>query len=275
MIDFKVDKGKCTHCGKCSSDCPVLIIDSKTEFPEIKEGKEQNCLKCQHCLAVCPEGAISIWGKQPGDSIPVGSPIPKSEELENLMQMRRSTRKFTKKEIDKELIHHLVAKASYAPTGKNENAVQFTVVDNKDDMAKLRNLAYDTLKQVFEEGRFPEKYLFLNNFREVWEKKQIDVIFRNAPHFILVSAPHSGTEPHIDCSIALTYFDLLASANGIGTLWDGFAKYVFEDVAPELKKVINIPDDHEIVASMIFGKSAIKYSRSIQNNEPAIKRISL
>ena len=95
-MNFKVNEDKCTHCGLCSSDCPVLIIDNKTEFPTIKEGKEENCLKCQHCLAVCPVGAISIWGKEPENSISAKSVIPQSIELENLMQTRRSIRKFKK-----------------------------------------------------------------------------------------------------------------------------------------------------------------------------------
>ena len=48
MLDLKIDKEKCIKCGLCAQDCPVLIIDGKTEYPEIKEGKELNCLKCQH-----------------------------------------------------------------------------------------------------------------------------------------------------------------------------------------------------------------------------------
>lgn len=273
MIEFKLDREKCVKCKLCVTECPVLIIDGKTEFPEIKEDKEQNCLKCQHCLAICPTGSISIWGKNPEDSILVTSPIPNSLELENLMQTRRSTRKFTKVEVDKDLIHHLISMASYAPTGKNENAVQFTVVDNRDDMSKLRDLAYNRIKQYFEENRLPASFMYLNNFREVWEAKQIDVIFRDAPHLLIVSAPKSGTEPLVDCSIASTYFDLLANSNGLGTLWDGFAKYVFEDVAPELKSDIGVPEDHEIAAVLLFGKPGRKFVRSIQNDNPTIKRI--
>jgi nitroreductase len=165
--------------------------------------------------------------------------------------------------------------AAYAPTGKNENAVQFSVVDNRNDMAKLRDLAYSRIKLYFEENRLPDSFMYLNNFREVWEAKQIDVIFRDAPHLLITSAPKSGTEPELDCSIASTYFDLLAQSNGIGTLWDGFAKYVFEDVAPELKKEIGIPENHEINAVLLFGKPAVKFARSIQNDTPNIKSIKL
>lgn len=275
MIDFKVDKQKCIHCKLCVTECPVLIINGKTEFPEIKDGKQANCLKCQHCLAVCPTGAISIWGKEPENSIPVSLPIPEPAALENLMQTRRSIRKFKDEEVDPNLIHHLISMASYAPTAKNENAVQFTVVDTRKDMTKLRDLAYNRIKQYFEENRLPEKLLYLNNFREVWEAKHIDVIFRDAPHLLITSAPKSGTEPVLDCSIATTYFDLLANSHGIGTLWNGFAKYVFEDLAPELKQEIGIPEDHKICTVLLFGKAAVKFARSIQNDNPTIQRVNI
>lgn len=275
MIDFKIDKNKCINCKLCSSDCPVLIIDRKSEYPTIKEGKEGNCLECQHCLAICPTGALSIWGKDPDNSIAVSSTTPDSIELENLMQTRRSIRKFSSEEVDKELIHRLISVASYAPTARNENDVQFTVVDNREDMVKLRDLAYAQLKIAGAEGRVPKAKLFLNNFQSVWESKKIDVVFRDAPHILITSAPKGGTFPKMDSGIAMTYFDLLASSNGIGTLWDGFAKYIFEDSAPEMKEMIGIPSDHEIAAVLLFGVPAVKYERSIQNDKPNIKSIKL
>ncbi len=275
MIDFKVDQHTCTQCKICVTECPVLIIDGKTAFPEIKDGKAGNCLKCQHCLAVCPEGAISIWGKNPENSISTNSAIPKPVELENLMQIRRSIRRYKNDEVPGDLIQHLISMASYAPTGKNENAVQFTVVDNKQDMARLRELTYTAIKQKNESNALPASYAYMLNFSSIWEAKGIDIIFRDAPHLLITSAPKNGTEPMTDCDIAATYFELLTASHGLGTMWDGFAKYVFVDIAPEIKATIGIPDDHEIGTVQLFGKPAVKFARSIQNDNPEIKRISL
>lgn len=275
MINFEVKEDKCINCGICSAECPVLIINKKTPFPTIKDGKEGNCLKCQHCLAVCPEGAISILGKSPENSIPTSASIPASVDMENLMKIRRSIRRFKQDDVDKELIHHLIEAASYAPTAKNENAVQFTVVDTREQMNKLRDMVYAALKTSFDEGRLPAAYMYLNNFRQVWEAKQIDVIFRDAPHVLILSAPKQGTEPLVDATIATTYFDLLASANGLGTLWDGFAKNAFVEAAPELQTMIGLPEDHEVATIILFGKPGRKFARSIQNDEPAIVSLSL
>ncbi len=272
MINFIVDKSKCIKCKICVSDCPVLIINGKTEYPEIKYNKENNCLKCQHCLAVCPVGAVSIWNKKPENSIIIDNKIPNSSELELIMQTRRSVRKFKSDEIDKNLILYLLSVASYAPTSKNENSVQFSVIYKQKDMFKLREMTYKYIKKVFDENKLPRKYAYLNNFRELWEKKKIDIIFRNAPHLVIAHAPKTSASPKIDCTIAMTYFDLLANYNKIGTLWNGFAQYTFEHVAPELKNKINIPNNNTVVAVLLFGKPAIKFKRSIQN-EPNIKNI--
>jgi len=265
MIDFKVDKEKCTHCGLCSSDCPVLIIDRTTEFPTIKDGKEEVCLKCQHCLAVCPEGAISIWGKNPENSIPAPKNPMGSADLEVLIQTRRSIRRYKKQEVDKELIHRLVSIAAYAPTAKNENAVKMTLIDSSERMARLRTLSYQNIGKAFESKAIPPSKMYLNNYREVWESKGVDVLFRNAPHMLICSAPKDGTLPMHDATIATSYFEILANANGIGTLWDGFAKYVFEDAIFEMKDELGIPENQLVVAVLVFGYPAVNFARSIQN----------
>lgn len=275
MMDFKVDTEKCTQCKTCVQECPVLIINGKSEYPTIKEGKDANCIKCQHCLAVCPTGAVSIWGKLPENSLPLTNELPQTVELENLMKTRRSIRRFKNEEIDATLIHKLVNVALYAPTAQNENSVRLTVVDNRDAMLKLRELAYKHIKLAFEEDRIPESKLFLNNFQKMWYEKNIDIVFRNAPHLVIASAPEKGTLPLIDSSIALTYFDLLANSNGIGTLWDGFAKYLFEDINSAIKTEVGIPEDHVVASVLLFGISAVKFARSIQNDGNNLKTIEL
>ncbi|QZE15981.1 nitroreductase family protein [Halosquirtibacter laminarini] len=275
MMNFTVNQDRCTNCGLCGKDCPVLIIDCKGDFPKIKEGKEKNCLKCQHCMAICHSGAISIFDKQPEDSVSISASIPKSEELENLMQLRRSVRQFKKEEIESDKIHQLLEKASYAPTAKNENGVHFVIAESRTQMDALKELVYKTIQEKSDANLIPERFQYLANFSKVWFAKQIDVIFRNAPHMVIASAPANGTSPSTDCTIALSYFELLANSQGISTLWDGFAHNVLQDVAPELGKVLGVPEGHAVAMVMIFGYSARKYARSIQHDGGNITSLSL
>ncbi|MCY1722991.1 nitroreductase family protein [Prolixibacteraceae bacterium Z1-6] len=275
MIDFKIDKKKCIKCGLCAQECPVLIIDGKTEYPEIKEGKEKQCIKCQHCLAVCPTAALSIWGKNPEDSIPVTDELPTPEDMERLIKTRRSIRKFKKEEINQELIQKLLETAAYAPTGHNKNSVLFSVTDSKEQLNKLRTAVYDGIKRAGDAGTLPETMAFLGDLQRLWDSKQIDVLFRDAPHVLITSAPKNVASPDADCHIALSYFELLANTYRVGTLWNGFIKMVLKDIAPGIGRQIGIPEDHVIGYVLLFGKPAVKFTRSVQSEGLNLNRIEL
>ena len=67
MLQFKVDAERCSQCGLCVQDCPFGAM-AMEEYPVIPD--ENACLRCQHCLAVCPTAAISILGKDPDQKPP-------------------------------------------------------------------------------------------------------------------------------------------------------------------------------------------------------------
>jgi len=72
-LDFRVDEARCSRCGLCASDCLARIISlERTGFPEVPPSQQPGCIDCQHCLAVCPEGALSIRGLDPAASLPLG-----------------------------------------------------------------------------------------------------------------------------------------------------------------------------------------------------------
>ena len=275
MIDFKIDKDRCTQCGLCSKECPMLIINGKSEYPEIKEGKEKACIKCQHCLAVCPTGALSIWGKNPDDSLKVTKEIPVPADLERLMKTRRSIRKFKDEELDLELIKKLLDTAAHAPSGHNKNQVLLSVTETKEELAKVRDLVYDSIKVAKANNQIAPELTMFANFQGIWESKGLDILFRNAPHIIFATAPKKNSNGSADCTISLSYFELLANSMGIGTLWNGMVKQVIEDIAPEIKTKLGIPEDHKIGYIMIFGRPAVKYSRSIQSDGLHLNSIKL
>ncbi|MDR1536535.1 MAG: 4Fe-4S binding protein, partial [Clostridiales bacterium] len=53
---FTVDHGLCVRCDACIQDCPRKIIHRMDGFPGVLPDDEDNCLGCQHCLAICPAG---------------------------------------------------------------------------------------------------------------------------------------------------------------------------------------------------------------------------
>lgn len=273
MIDFKIKQETCIQCGLCAKDCPVSIIEL-APFPKIIEEKENNCIRCQHCLAVCPTGALSIWGIDPKDSFSINGKLPKPEEMTRLIKTRRSIRKYKDENVDKDLINEMLETSLYAPTGENKNAVLFSIIDNKTELAKFRDLLYESIKKHEKEGTIPARYQAFSKLQQIWENKGIDIIFRGAPHMLIASASNKASSAIEDSIIALSYFELLANSNDIGTVWNGMVKLAINMIAPELKDVLGIPKDHIFGYAIVFGKSDIKYSRAIQLKGNHINKIS-
>ena len=61
-----VEKEACIHCGLCIRDCVAACLEFDEEkIPRYLPEGEQRCLACQHCMLVCPKGALSFGGLQP------------------------------------------------------------------------------------------------------------------------------------------------------------------------------------------------------------------
>ena len=58
-------------------------------------------------------------------------------DFKNLVQQRRSHRKFTTEEIDSEDVKMILRAGLMSPTSKGQRAWQFVVVDDKTDLEKL------------------------------------------------------------------------------------------------------------------------------------------
>ncbi len=274
MIGFVVDNTKCTRCGECVKDCPVGIIVMDEEGPTLNVEKADLCLKCQHCLAICPVAAVGVLGKVPADSRPLAGNLPPAEQVETLIRGRRSVRRFAHEPVAGETIRRLLQTAAHAPTGKNNLGVLFTVVEDQATMLQLREATLAGVRRAVLEERLPKGLEFFAGVVKAWDRG-IDVIFREAPHLLMVSAPKTGPSPEADGYIALTTFELMASSLGLGTLWDGFAKWALVDVAPEVGARLGIPESHQLVYTMVFGQPAVQYYRTVQRDEDAkIQRLT-
>lgn len=261
-LNFTVDENKCIHCGKCIEDCnPKIINFNSKKIPTIKADNELHCMRCQHCLAICPVGAISILNKNSENSEKCNN-FPDETQLLNLIQSRRSFRKYRQENLDKVRMQKLKDMLKFAPTGRNCHQLTFSIIDDIDVMEKFRNRTNNKIKKILMSScanaitkKFAKyKNAFLNGN---------DIIFRNAPHMIVVSAPPSESCAEQDGVIALSYFELYAQSMGVGTLWCGLAQACLK-VFPELCEFLEIPDGHRPIYVMLFGPTDLKYERTVQ-----------
>jgi nitroreductase/NAD-dependent dihydropyrimidine dehydrogenase PreA subunit len=273
MLDFIVNEQRCTRCGLCVADCPARIIAMEEGgFPFIAPEKEASCYRCQHCLAVCPTAAVSILGLKPEDSRLLAGNYPDPAQLETLIKGRRSVRRYRDENLDPALLQHLLEVAWHAPTGVNARQVRFTVVDDREKLDRIRAEVMTGLARLVRANALPEGREFFADFVRVWEEKGQDILFRGAPHLLVASAPQTVACPLQDCMIALSYFELFAQANGVGTVWDGLAKWAISELVPETKKTLGIPEDHLLGYCMVFGWPAVQYARTVQHGPAIIHR---
>jgi nitroreductase len=242
-------------------------------IPAIAAESEPTCYRCQHCLAVCPTAAVSILGLSPGESRPLAGNFPDPDKLETLIKGRRSVRRYQKENLEPELLQHLLEVAWHAPTGVNSRQVRFTLIDDREKLARFRDEVMTGLGRLVRENALPERLEFFAKFVRLWEEKGVDTLFRGAPHFLVASARRDLATPLADCLISLSYFELFAQANGVATVWDGLAKWAIDDLLPETRTTLGIPDDHLIGYAMAFGKPAVRYARTVQHGPAIIHRV--
>ena len=60
-------------------------------------------------------------------------------DILEFIKSRRSTRKFTDKEIEAEKLDQILEAGRYAPSGGNSQSTHFLVIQNKDVLAHLQN----------------------------------------------------------------------------------------------------------------------------------------
>lgn len=260
-MNLKIDRDKCIHCGKCISDCMVGAIEfDEDKFPQVAKGGENRCMKCQHCLAICPVGALSILDKSPENSEAIQEYNP--DEILNLIKNRRSYRQYKKENLAPEIMAKLKDMLNWVPTGVNNHNLHFSFIDDIDVMDEFREYTNKKLIEVVSKPIIGGALKKFERYKKALLKGN-DIVFRGAPHMLVVSSPIDAPCKDIDPVIALSYFELYAQSLGVGTVWCGIA-YVVLRFFPELCKQLEIPDTHKVSYVMLFGPADVKYQRSTQ-----------
>ena len=268
---FKVDQEKCIHCKKCIKVCSTVCLYADNEDNiRMKDGVDGifgwgGCYRCQHCMAVCPTGAISIFDRNPEDSVlPDGAAT--SSQLEALMRNRRAIRGYLNKEVPRELIDQMLRVLENVPTGSNRQSIEFSVVYDRKQMDIFRKLVRDEAYRLAEQGIYPgafsKKDFELQASMEPYRNPG-DMFFVNAPHMLIVHSPKGKGTWTIDPILAVSWFELLCAANGLGSIIMTYPVGALSKM-PKIQKMLDIPEDRHFCCLVGFGYPDIKYSRGVQ-----------
>ena len=269
IADFKVNLEKCISCGQCTKVCPGELIsldkNRKSKIKEIKEFGWNGCWKCQHCLAVCPTGAISVLGvkaEECSETVPREKGVP---VLDSLIRSRRSCRRYLDKNVQSEVIERILDTLQNIPNGGNKRLVEYTVIADKEQVKYFRKLVSSKMKKLAAEGIYLEGFDKISYEQmEKWQDRvRPDMFFCSAPHLVIPHAPLGKGCPVQDVQIACTYFDLMCAAEGLGSIMMTFPLDVL-NLIPEVKKLLAIPDNHYIGSIIGFGYPEIIYKRGVK-----------
>ena len=281
LADFHVDSGACIGCGLCVKVCPGGILhlnnNHKCEMEEIDQFGWRGCWRCEHCLAVCPKGAISIFGKRPEHSLPTVDAKQAAPMLEAMMANRHSCRRFLKKDVDPALMDRILQALGNAPNGGNKQQVEFTLVDDRTQMDRFRRLAYVEMDRLAARGIYPRGF-DSPSYRDMkrWEETvRPEMLFCGAPYLLIPHAPLGKGEPAEDTMVAAAWFELLCAANGLGCVMMTFPRDALANM-PEIKALLQIPEEHYIGVTLGFGWPEIRYARGSQRGvePPRIHRLT-
>ena len=255
-----IDKNKCIKCGACVNDCVVkVIVKDHNDMPYMPQDSEKFCINCQHCLAICPSGALNCHGKTP-EMCSTPDELPTPENMLSLLKMRRSIRRYRQESIEPEIMAKLKESLAWSPTGCNDHRLAFHIVENSEDMEFFRENTGKLLRFLIKTGILRIFYPKIKRYLSAILDGE-DVIYRNAPHMIICSAPADAPCADADPWIALSYFDLYLQTFGLGSCWCGFALYALK-YSPKLRARLKLPKNHKVKAVLLFGKPAVNYPRS-------------
>jgi NAD-dependent dihydropyrimidine dehydrogenase PreA subunit/nitroreductase len=264
---FSVDGGTCVKCGACVRDCAFKALKvGDGGMPEM--AAPDKCMRCQHCLAICPVGAVSVDGRAAGDCIDAkGAELPTPRSVINWMSLRRSVRQYRDQDVDPAALDAILSALACSPTGCNAHELTFTCFRTRAAMVRLRKAFIEAVAAPRE--RMLPRWLAVPAIR--MRKGGPDMFFRGAPGLLIVSADPSKPSvatPREDVAIACSNFELLANAHGIATCWCGFLNLVQAEVPWLLDGIAGIPRDHAFNA-ILFGLPAVRYPRGVARSAQA------
>jgi nitroreductase/NAD-dependent dihydropyrimidine dehydrogenase PreA subunit len=293
---ISVNQLTCKKCILCTEVCPNKIL-IKNESNEIvfRTDRVALCFKCGQCMAVCPTKSIKVNGlsyETDFFELPQNGSDDYEKSFYNMIHTRRAIRNFKDKPVPGELLEKIVEAISFAPPGFPPLKIKIIVIQNT---LLIRNALpimikfYDKLVVIMKKPMYryfikketgEKKFktlqehlipLLISRLPELKNGTE-DTITRNAPAMILFLADKNEEDISQDTSVAATYGMLATHSLGLGgSIMDLIPPAINKD--EELKKLFCIPDNHEIVTSLIIGYPKYKYQRGIIRNLKSVKWI--
>ena len=273
----------CNGCFACGQVCPnkvLRLVDGKVNTDPMRAAR---CLQCAACVMVCPKGALALEGLHESGLLTLGAHGFGYDQLLSFLRGRRSVRLFKEAPVPREVLEQVLEAASTAPMGFPPHSTAVLVVDQKAELDRLFEAVRGGYEGMLKAYRNPiaRQVLRLSAGAEAFHSIRTHVAeivadanarFREtgedrytyrAPAVMLFHANRRDVAYRTNAVIVATYAMLAAQALGLGTtLIDLVAPIVNRDAG--LKRHWAIPDENEVVATLILGYPKLRYLRGIR-----------
>ena len=153
-----------------------------------------------------------------------------------LIEKRRSIRKYRDAPVDNDLILKLIRSASLAPSGSNTQPWHFIIVDNDDLKEKIAKVSHNQNWML----SAPVFIICVADIRSRIKDEENISLDENSASFELKQIIR-------DTAISIQQLVLEAVDNGLGTCWVAWYKQ------NELRPILGIPDDKFVVGIVTVG----------------------
>ncbi|MDR2962844.1 MAG: nitroreductase family protein [Bacteroidales bacterium] len=268
----QIDKNRCNSCNKCVRDCTAHAIDIRHYTVS------ELCIFCGHCVAICPQSAITMNGNAIVDLQPQRIT---PQDFRTLCAHTRSCRSFERKPIDPEVLRQLAEITAHAPSASNVRGVELSIVANPDLLKTLntdvssellkmfRLLTLPVIKQVIQVLTSKAQVYKLEKYVEKFTRAQREGkqnISFGAPAVVLFHARHETLGMlETDASIWASYCSLYASSFGLGTCFNGFIAKAFGK-NKSLQTRYGIPKSHKVYIALMLGYPTRGYLHETSRN---------
>jgi nitroreductase len=183
-------------------------------------------------------------------------------EVLKAIKNRRSVRQYKAEKIGDAELQAIMEAAIYAPSAMNQQKWHFTVIQNRDMLARMadminKNLLKSGIEFLAERAKTP-------GFN----------VFHHAPTVVIVTADEKAHFVEVDCGAAVENINLAAESLNIASCVIGLSSFLFaSEKAGEIKKELGIPEGHRFIISIALGYKDIEKPPVPPKNKDVINYI--
>jgi nitroreductase/NAD-dependent dihydropyrimidine dehydrogenase PreA subunit len=285
-MTVSINQELCNNCGICGHVCPRYIPETinkgNNKTTMISTERIGLCMECGHCTAVCPKHAINVESLNEKDFAPVQKVDIYDNQFLSFLKQRRSVRRYKDKPVPHEIINKIIEAVHSSPTGTGRRSTGLIVIDNPKTLTTFSELAYEMYEALGNNLNNPIARFFIKQregkktlrmlldfvmpgmhwYIRWYREGKSNEILRDCPALMLFHSPIYEPMGKENCIIAAFHAILMAQIENIGTCFNDLIPPACNRI-PEIRKLLDLPDDREVYASITMGYSKYQFKRTV------------